>query len=162
MSSTQPHYLLPAKRQLLPLVSDPVTVVALKKAVAFNEVVKAKRTIFIADFNAVELGSYWYDSNELTSMKNDVRFQAKLLEQGGLFQTKSHIGGARYCYRGLEMFTPAGARYRSETRRKGQELVLVEQNLQREEGSDDPEYIAEIYASAANEARLAAIKAAHC
>ena len=47
-----------------------------------------------------------------------------------------------YCTRGLEFKTKAGARFRSSNKLRTRSAVLNEQDLQRDEGFEDPQYIA--------------------
>lgn len=128
-----------------------------RKSVSFNEVVKAKKTIHIDNFTCDEIRGYWYKPDDFEIMKRDVRFEANLLENDCLIEEAHNM---RHSKRGLAMYTATGAKQRSESKRRGRSIVLEEQELQREEGSNDPEYIAEIYAAASKAARSAALAAA--
>ena len=86
-------------------------------------------------------------------MKTEARFEAKLLENGCLEESK-------YCSQGLSVFTTSGAKRRSEMKRRCRALVIEEQELQQEEGSNDAEFIAQIYESACAASRAAAIELA--
>lgn len=127
------------------------------KGVTFNERVKAKKTIHISDFSEQEIESYWYTEEEFSRMKKDVRFESNLVENECLGQEST-----RYCIRGLENFTPDGANKRIKNKEECRAIVLEEQYLQHKEGSNDQEYIAEIYskavASARSEARALALQ----
>lgn len=131
-----------------------------RKSVSFHQVVKAKKTIHVNDLSAEELRAYWYKSEDYESMKKDARFEADLLENGCLVEHESSCTVMKRCRRGLDVFTRMGSKQRSETKRRGHAIVMEEQDLQREEGSNDPEYIAEVYASVSKEACAAAIAVA--
>ncbi len=126
------------------------------KSVSFNEVVKAKKTIHVANFSAAEVKSCWYTDEDFEMMKRAVRFEVNLLENDCL-EEKDNM---RRSMRGLRMFTTAGGKFRRESKRRARNAVLKEQELQRKEGSNDPEYIAEIYAVATNRACKVALEAA--
>ena len=124
-------------------VQPPKSPLTPKKSVTFNEKVRAKKTIHFADYSDEEIRVCWYDDCDYRRIKNDVKFEASLLENDCLDDDDS----SKYCSRGLSHLTTKGAKQRSANKRRGLALVLEEQNLQQEEGSNDPEYIAEIYAS---------------
>lgn len=137
-----------------------------KSGVTFYEVVKARKTIHVADFTAEELRTCWYSSKDLREMKRDVRYEAKIFADD-VEEVSYYIAGATtpttssVVIRGLDMFTPSGSRRRWESKQRSILTVLEEQRLQREEGSHDPEFIAQIYEGASGSSRLAAIEAAH-
>lgn len=81
-------------------------------------------------------------------MKREVKFEASLLENECF-----ELDGVPRIHRGLECFTSAGARQRSTNKKAGVDIVITEQELQFDEGSNDPEYIAEIYAEVAERSR---------
>jgi hypothetical protein len=114
------------------------------RSVSFDERVRAKKTMHLADFSEEELEATWYCEEEKRRIKRDVEFEANLLANDCLEGDSN-----KYCSRGLEVFTPSGSKQRSANKRRGRSLVVKEQELQREEGSNDQAYIAEMYAAAA-------------
>lgn len=132
-----------------------------QKEVSFNEVVKAKKTIHISNFSTDEIDNCWYTENDFEVMKRDVRFEVNLLENECIKdEGECEQGEMRHSTRGLQMFTKAGSKLRRECKRFSRNVVIEEQELQREEGSNDAEYIAEIYAMATKSARRLALEAA--
>lgn len=130
------------------------------KTVSFHEVVKAKKTIHISDFSAEEIRSCWYKDEDYEVMKRDVRFEVNLLENDCLVENQSVMTRTA---RGLGIFSSSTAgRIRRETKRRACNAVLEEQRLQREEGSYDPEFIAEIYSILTKTASNIAIDEAAC
>lgn len=123
-----------------------------RKSVSFNEMVRAKKTLHLKNFSDQELDNYWYKPEDFAKMKGDVRFEAKLLENECL--------DGNDCLNGLGVFTTSGAKRRSQNKRRAVAVVLEEQELQVEEGSNDPEYIADIYARTTTAARREAIESA--
>jgi len=146
-----------------PCISEPkgplVPLKKSRKSVTFNERVRAKKSIHFADLTDEEIQDYWYTEADFETMKNGVRFEATLLENGCLHPA---VASTRYCNRGLEAFTPEGARRRTKNKKYCRTVVIEEKRLQREEGSYDQEYIAEIYAvavaSSRSEARALALQ----
>ncbi len=126
------------------------------KSVSFKEVVKAKKTIHVTNFSAEEVKSCWYTDEDFEIMKREVRFEVDLFENDCLDEKDN----MRRSMRGLRMFTSAGGKLRRESKRRARNAVLKEQELQRKEGSNDPEYIAEIYAMATKRACKVALDAA--
>lgn len=112
-----------------------------RKSVSFDERVRAKKTIHFADFAEEEITACWYAEDDFRRFKRDVRFEANLLENECL-----QADNVKYCSRGLECFTTSGSKQRSANKRQSIALVLEEQEMQRDEGSHDAAFIAEIYA----------------
>lgn len=125
-----------------------------RKSVNFNERVRAKKCLHYTDFSDEEVKAYWYTEEDFKTMKNAVRFEVNLLENGCL---DPNTTSTQYCCRGLENFTPEGIKRRMSNKNHCFAVVLEEQHLQREEGSFDQEYIAEIYEKAVASARRAAL-----
>lgn len=131
-----------------------------KKSVSFNELVRAKKTIHISDFSAEEVRCCWYKDDDYEEMKRDIRFEVNLLENDCIIETLSSRKMS-HTLRGLEVFSSTTiGRARREIKRQARNTVLEEQILQREEGSYDPEFIAEIYSKVTKAASQIAIKAA--
>lgn len=127
-----------------------------RKSISFNERVLAKKTLHLADLTEEETQACWYAEDEFRRIKRDVLFEANLLENEFLLEQEQG-GNGKYCPRGLEHLTTLGAEQRSANKRQSLSVVLEEQKLQREEGSYDPAFIAEIYANAVVHCRDAAL-----
>ena len=139
-----------------PVVSGPPH--GQRKSVSFNEVVRAKKTIHISNFTAEEIRCCWYMDEDYEVMKQDLRFEVNLLENDCLIENPS---STNHTARGLDTFSSTiVGRARREIKRQARNTVLEEQKLQQEEGSYDPEFIAEIYAKVTKAASQIAIEAA--
>jgi hypothetical protein len=129
------------------------------KSVSFNEVVRAKKTMHISNFTAEEIRCCWYKEEEYEVMKQDLRFEVNLLENDCVIENTT--SGTNHTARGLEMFSSTIiGRARREIKSQARTVVLEEQRLQREEGSYDPEFIAEVYVAVTKAASQIAIQAA--
>lgn len=142
-----------------PLVSTVETHRKFTKSVSFNEIVRAKRTMHISNFSAEEIRCCWYNNSDYEVMKGDLQFEVSLLENDCLVEkptcTMTHSS------RGLEMFSSTiTGRARREIKRQARNTVLEEQRLQREEGSHDPEFLAEVYSVVTKAASQIAIQQA--
>ena len=124
-----------------------------RKFVSFNEDIAVRTTSTVSAYSDAEIQAYWFQNDEFRRIKKNVKFEAHLLEKDCLDDDSN-----MYCSRGLEPFTTAGTKRRTANMRRVLTLVLEEQELQREEGSNDPEYIAEIYAACQAVARKNAEK----
>ena len=139
-------------------VAEPVVYGIQRKSVSFNEVVRAKKTVHITDFSAEEIRCCWYKDADYEEMKRDLHLEVNLLENDCLVEKPSCM---THSTRGLEMFSSTIiGRARREIKCHARKAVLEEQRLQREEGSYDPEFIAEIYSGVTKAAGKIAIAAA--
>ena len=135
-----------------PLVLSTKSAKPRRQTVTFDERVRAKKTTHFADFSDDEKNAYWYSEEEYLRMKQDVRFEVNLLENQCL-----QSDTISYCGRGLEYYTSQGASIRCANKKKSRKVVLDEQALQRSEGSNDQEYIAEIYENIVAGSRMHAL-----
>jgi hypothetical protein len=94
----------------------------------------------ITDFTDAEFEDRWYSQTYLHFIKKEcaktVRMMVKeevLLEEDG------------FCKRGLEYKTPKGAKFRKGNKVCAIQKVMEEQNLQKNMGMEDAEYLAEVY-----------------
>ena len=115
------------------------------KRVSFKESVKARKIIHINDFSSEEVTACWYDEAEYDVIKS-----LAFTEAFGSSDKDPR------CLRGLEHFGQPVAEAREENRNSALLVVLQEQQLQRQEGSCDPEYIAQIYEQQCSLARVQA------
>lgn len=138
----------PAKESL-GMNAAPILTFSLKKAksVAFNEKVAAKKTIHINDYTDEEVHACWY-----THQENEIIKSESLLESSALLESEAADDDdyGKNCFRGLEHYIKPIAEQRLAHKDAALCAVLEEQELQREEGSFDPEYIAEIYENIAS------------
>lgn len=132
-----------ATNTLTPYVSSPLKTTRHTKSVSFNSAVRAKKYVHLTDFSDEEIQQAWYTNQDMQEMRNQARFVANLF-QNGLLEHDSHD----YCQRGVEKFMQDFANHETQTHRRAMiQAVLHEQNLQRNEGSYDPDFIAELSAS---------------
>lgn len=119
-----------------------------RRSVTFNESVRVKRTIHVANFSEDEHEAYWCSPYEYRLMKKNIKSEVELLDSGLMLLEAN----PEFCSRGIEHLTSAGSERRMANKLRGRAVVIEEQALQREEGSDDQLYVAQIYADASAEA----------
>ena len=107
------------------------------KAVSFGDAVKVMETICIDDYTPEELQSCWYSAQEYDAIQDQCLAEASRLCGKDLCN--------RSMVRGLECFIQEIVEAFQSTRDATIWSVIEEQQLQREEGSFDPEFISEIY-----------------
>eukprot|EP00934_Nitzschia_sp_Nitz4_P003530 Nitzschia sp. Nitz4//scaffold256_size27904//24746//25297//NITZ4_008173-RA/size27904-processed-gene-0.14-mRNA-1//-1//CDS//3329544423//3520//frame0 len=125
-----------------------------ERAVSFaDELEHVSSTLGREDYTAQEVEACWYTPREFLSIKEDVRCTALLIKcrQTSQFGTKNTL-----CRRGLECYTKNGAMLRR-LWLASRSVVIGEQLLQREEGSNDPEFIAQIYMECSTGPKAAAL-----
>jgi hypothetical protein len=110
-----------------------------KCVVHFEERVWVRRTLHLHEFSDDEIDAYWYSDQEFMNMREELRLAAELIHQG-LLETDN----TNHCRRGADSHTPLQARLRRKIKRAVIAAVLGEQELQWEEGSSDPDFIAEV------------------
>ncbi len=117
------------------------------RRVSFNKRVVAKKIIHVSDYTASEIRACWYNKREFEKIKNEC-----IDEVSELINDESKVDKREI--RGLEFFIESIVGARQEARQMGIWEVLQEQRLQQEEGSFDPEFIAEIYKNRSSLARV--------
>jgi hypothetical protein len=108
--------------------------------VAFDERVRVRKTIHINNYSHDEVDATWYSKEELQAIKKDIRHVAKLIEDGLV----TNRWGNDYSFRGVDLHVPDAARRRTVDKSVHCEAVLMEQDLQVEVGSCDPESMASV------------------
>mmetsp|Transcript_4839 Transcript_4839/g.13979 ORF Transcript_4839/g.13979 Transcript_4839/m.13979 type:complete len:214 (-) Transcript_4839:215-856(-) len=109
------------------------------KGVHFNESVRVKYTIHVADYSDQEYFACWYDDDETRAMRQDIKNQLDAVRKGKVAVVP----------RGLESRTREGAAQKSRRKRFAWDAVMEEQRQQREEGLEtDDEFVAAMYAQA--------------
>jgi hypothetical protein len=122
-----------------------------KRSVHFEERVRARKTIHLNEITDDEIDACWYSEQEFHDMRESVRIAAYLLDEG-LLETDN----ATHCRRGAEAHAPLQSRLRRKMKLAVREAVFGEQAQQWEEGSFDPEFIAEVSALASSRSRYLA------
>jgi len=158
-SSCVQHDLPCSKGPLLASCIIPLEILKVPKSVAFDQVVRAKKTIHIANYTQEELIACWYTNHEQREMKRKARHIAKNIARADR-ATPDDRDEDEECTLGLEILADSGCSIRSMNRSRHIAAVLEEQHLQYIEGSDDPDYIAEICVVASHASNLHAIQVA--
>jgi hypothetical protein len=94
-------------------------------------------------YSELEIDNCWYSDDESDMMREKAEDVAECLENG-MATVKERYGEA-ICHRGLEGLTHQGSLERRKNKDAGLDAVLDEQDLQDDEGFDDPDYIAHFY-----------------
>lgn len=131
------------------------TAIKKKKTVSFNERVRIRKTIHINEYSDEEVTSVWYTPRESTEMRQEALFVAQLAKDGllpasGAASPHSDSSeDARYCLRGIEMYTGSEQATQRQQRKEAIRWALLkEMEFQYDEGAYDPAYIAELYSKA--------------
>lgn len=122
----------------------------LTRSVTFKNVVRAKKILHIDDYTEDDIKKCWYAHYDFANMRCIARIDAQMLEKGNRLNPNQ-------CTEGLRIYTASGRKTRRRNVRRGISIVLEEQMLQIEEGSHDPEFIAQLYAEATASARNEAL-----
>jgi hypothetical protein len=112
-----------------------------RRTVAFSQTVSIRKTMHVNNYSDDEVDACWYSAYEFDRMRKDVRFAAKLLQNGMLEQDTAD----KCCRRGVEHLERKVKLQRIRNRSAASDAVFEEQELQREEGICEPEYIARVY-----------------
>ena len=135
----------------------------------FDPVVRGRHTMHINDYTAREKAACWSSAAERRAMREDMCDAIQQLiddpnkqDNDGDSSSSGDADAALFCRRGLVRHLPDEAHERCQRKAAARQAVLVEQRLQTEEGSNDPEYIAMIYAGACESSREAAFDQALC
>jgi hypothetical protein len=85
-----------------------------------------------------EVESIWYQEDDTKIILAMAKVTVKMMMKGEPCDDED------YCSRGLEGKTPAGSKRRQKNKMKVRKALLDEQDIQREEGVNDPEYLAQV------------------
>lgn len=110
------------------------------KRVTFKQSVRVRKGIHINEYKEDEVRACWYSKYEYKQIKTDNQHDLNMLSNGAF-----DIDGAKYCLRGIEAYFQQNTSQRRAQRARAVEMVLYEQDLQKQEGSHDPEVIAQVY-----------------
>ena len=122
-----------------------------KKTLKFAPKVKVHPIDHVKDFDQSTIDSVWYSSSELGEIKQECISTIQMMINGELIDEDDGIS-----LRGLEKYLPENAGKYTADKKKARLAVLEEQEMQWEEGSNDPEWISMIYQEATRESIVAA------
>jgi hypothetical protein len=80
----------------------------------------------------------WYTENDTKIILAMAKVTVKMMMRG------EACDDVDYCSRGLEGKTPAGSKQRQKNKLRVRKALIAEQEMQREEGVHDPEYLAQV------------------
>ena len=130
-----------------------VVVPPIKKHVSFDEVVFCHPVIALDDYTPSEIDACWYSNDNMVAMKQNVRAEAHLVDQGLLWEDTRNY---KTTIRGLEGKTLEGQRLRREKRLEAYAAVFSEIEFQSEVSFRDDELIADAYFAYSDACALAA------
>jgi hypothetical protein len=96
----------------------------------------------INDMPMEDVRAIWWSTSDFSEFKHNISETVALMTAQGVAAVETNDSTAR----GLENYIPQRREKRTRRREQAYKTVLLEQQLQWQEGSCDPEYIAEIYA----------------
>lgn len=115
---------------------------ALKSAsdrrVHWNQKVEKKRHYRVQDLSADERDAVWYTEADTKIILAMAKVTVKMMMKG------EPCDDIDYCSRGLEGKTPTGSKKRQKNKLRVRKALLEEQDIQREEGVLDPDYLAQV------------------
>mmetsp|Transcript_2883 Transcript_2883/g.4587 ORF Transcript_2883/g.4587 Transcript_2883/m.4587 type:complete len:227 (+) Transcript_2883:1-681(+) len=109
-----------------------------KKTVRWNHRVEKKRHHRLQDLSDEEKEAVWYTENDTKIILAMAKVTVKMMMKG------EPCDDVDYCSRGLEGKTPAGSKQRQKNKLRVRKALLEEQEIQREEGVHDDEYLAQV------------------
>lgn len=110
------------------------------KRVTFSKTVHCKEMRHIKDYKEEEIKMFWLTTPDYLHIKSTIRQTLDMMMQGNSVVANDE----EFCTRGLESRTRVGARARSYTKLRTRSAVLNEQDMQREEGFQDPYILATV------------------
>ena len=104
--------------------------------------------LHINDYSDEEINLTWYDKNEIQMIKAENKAVANMI---------NHVmENENLCFRGLENRQRAHAIEKRRNKANARALVFLEQEIQKEQGAEDPEALADIYYDATQHCQVAA------
>ena len=131
------------------------------RIVRFCRVGMALRHIHIHDYTPTEISKCCYSKKEKEATRQDITNDiSKMRRMMNKNDVDVDMGAAAkdVCRRGVECHMREAAKERRHRKKRSSRAVLVEQMMQFDEGSDDPEYIAYVYIRACAQSRLDAYR----
>jgi hypothetical protein len=120
------------------------------KSVHWNRKVEKKRHHRCQDLSDDELECYWYTESDTKIILAIAKVTVKMMMKG------EFCDDIDYCSRGLEGKTPVGSKKRQKNKLRVRKALLEEQEIQREEGVFDPEYLAQVCLKYSRETNITA------
>jgi hypothetical protein len=119
----------------------------------------------IHDFDEHQIDEIWWNLEDFRRFKSNCKQIVRSMNREELDATSSSFSvflneEQDICTRGLERFSASQCQVRAVRRFEATEAVLMEQSLQRDEDSYDPEYISTLYQEIAASSQVEANKAA--
>lgn len=109
-----------------------------RKSIRWNHRVEKKRHHRLQDLSDEEKEAVWYTESDTKIILAMAKVTVKMMMKG------EPCDDVDYCSRGLEGKTPTGSKQRQKNKLKVRKALLLEQEMQREEGVHDPEYLAQV------------------
>ena len=109
-----------------------------KKKLTFHHKVEKKRHHRLQDLSEEERENVWYTEGDTKIILAIAKVTVKMMMKG------EPCDDMDYCSRGLEGKTPDGSKKRQKNKLRVRKALLEEQEIQREEGVYDPEYLAQV------------------
>lgn len=109
-----------------------------QKQVHWNHKVEKKRHPRIQDLTVEEREAVWYTEGDTKIILAMAKVTVKMMMKG------EPCDDVDYCSRGLEGKTPDGSKRRQKNKLRVRKALLEEQEMQREEGVIDAEYLAQV------------------
>ena len=116
-----------------------------QRRVTFSKVGSAMRVRHINDYRPSEKRSCWYTPEESRRMKDDVMSNIAALRKVYNDGNKTRESQDGIVRRGIECRMRESVEVRQEHKEQVTKAVLTEQQMQWDEGSNDPDYIAMMY-----------------
>jgi hypothetical protein len=134
------------------------------RAVSFDLVVKVFPVPHVHDFDEHQIDEIWWNREDFRRFKSNCKQIIRSMNREEL-DTASSVSvflneEQGICTRGLERFSASQCQVRAVRRFEATEAVLMEQTLQRDEDSYDPEYISTLYQEIAASSQVEANRAA--
>jgi len=118
--------------------TEETTVSSEKRNVHWYHKVQKKRHIRIQDMDEEERISVWYTEADSKLILAMAKVTVKMIMKD------EPCDDVDYCSRGLEGKTPAGSKRRQKNKMKVRRAVLEEQDIQRDEGVINPDFLGEV------------------
>lgn len=109
-----------------------------RRKIRWSTQVRVQEIRHINNMSESEIEALWMAPEEFKTIKNAAKTTVLMMMAGETF----HEDDPDFCARGLEFRTRKGNKIRAANKLKARSAVLNEQDLQREEGFHDPEFIA--------------------
>jgi len=126
-----------------------------RKKITFSSKVMIKQTLHCNDMDEETRNQYWMTEDEQVEIKDHCRTTVRMMMHGdsNLLDGES----SDFCSRGLESRTRKGAMEKKQRKDEVRRTVLYHDQLQKEEGVFDAEYLALLSASKSRESRMIAL-----